>query len=155
MSSAGRWARRRQPAAGEPLFVYGTLQFPAVLHELLGRTTDLEAATASGRRVAALPERVYPGLVPAPAAVALGFLLHGLTPPEWRVLDAFEDDEYDLCPIPVHAGDRETYAWTYVWTAAVAEKDWSATEFRVARLPSYVEMCASWRRDLVLLTETA
>ncbi|UGT42504.1 gamma-glutamylcyclotransferase [Nocardia yamanashiensis] len=154
MSSAPRWGRRL-PRAEDALFVYGTLQFPEVLVELLGRAPDLTPAVLPGRRAAALPGRAYPGLVAAPAGAASGFLMTGLTAAEWRVLDAFEDDEYDLIPVSVHAGDREVYAWTYSWLSAVLPGEWSAAAFTADHLPRYAQQCAAWRRELVLLTETA
>ncbi|MGW4244866.1 gamma-glutamylcyclotransferase family protein [Nocardia sp. NPDC004722] len=148
-----RWARKR-PFASDPLFVYGTLRFAAVLTELLGRVPEMEAARLPGRRAAALPGRSYPGLVTAPGGVTDGFLLTGLTPGEWLVLDAFEDDEYDLVPVTVTAGERVGYAWTYTWTAQAEEQDWSAAAFEAELLPRYAAKCAAWRRDLVLLSET-
>ncbi|MBL1078980.1 gamma-glutamylcyclotransferase [Nocardia sp. 2] len=155
MSAARRWGRRRLlPAAGDPLFVYGTLQYPEVLNELIGRTPELEPAQVSGRRAAALPDRVYPGLVTATGAVTHGFLLRGLTAGEWQVLDAFEDDEYDLTPVSAHAGECEVYAWTYTWKAEALEQDWSVPVFTADHLPYYAAKCAAWRRELVLLTGT-
>lgn len=148
-----RWARKI-PYASDALFVYGTLRFAEVLTELIGRVPDLEPARLPGRRAAALPGRVYPGLVTATASVTEGFLLTGLSAEEWRVLDAFEDDEYDLLPVTVTAGERVVYAWTYVWTAEVADQDWSAPSFASEQLPHYVGKCAAWRRDLVLVSET-
>ncbi|WP_083868956.1 gamma-glutamylcyclotransferase family protein [Nocardia niigatensis] len=150
----GRWSRARLPAVGGPLFVYGTLQFGAVLTELIGRVPDREPTRLIGRRAAALPGRAYPGLVTATDAVTEGFLLSGLAADEWRVLDAFEDDEYDLLPVSVHVGNRVGYAWTYAWTAEVEDRDWSASVFEAGHLPRYVGKCAAWRRDLVLLSET-
>ncbi|MRH89694.1 gamma-glutamylcyclotransferase [Nocardia sp. SYP-A9097] len=151
--SSGSWARRL-PAGAAPLFVYGTLRFPEVLTELIGCTTELRPAELPGRRAAALPGKVYPGLVHANHGAAQGFLLTGLTRTQWWVLDEFEDDEYDLIPVSVHAGNREVYAWTYAWTGAVAAADWSAADFTVAHLPGYVDECAAWRRDLILLDGT-
>ncbi|WP_433593823.1 gamma-glutamylcyclotransferase family protein [Nocardia sp. CA-145437] len=148
-----RWARRL-PAASDPLFVYGTLRFEAVLTALIGRVPRMEPARLIGRRAAALPGRAYPGLVTATDAVTAGFVLTGLTADDWRVLDAFEDDEYDLTPVSVHLGERVGYAWTYTWTAEVAEADWSAADFEAGHLPYYESKCAAWRRDLVLLSET-
>ncbi|WP_222932682.1 gamma-glutamylcyclotransferase family protein [Nocardia yunnanensis] len=148
------YPRRRLPVAQDPLFVYGTLRFGAVLAELIGRVPDMEPARLLGRRAAALPGRSYPGLVTATNRVTEGFLLTGLTDAEWRVLDAFEDDEYDLVPVAVTAGERAGYAWTYAWTAAAEDRDWSATAFERDQLPRYAGKCAAWRRDLVLLSET-
>ncbi|MEV6065985.1 gamma-glutamylcyclotransferase family protein [Nocardia sp. NPDC052001] len=147
------WARRL-PSGDAPLFVYGTLRFPEVLTELIGCTMELRPATVPGRRVAALPGKIYPGLVPAESGAAQGFLLTGLTRTQWWVLDEFEDDEYDLSPVCVHAGKRVSYAWTYAWTAAVEPHDWSARDFATEHLPDYVGKCAAWRRELVLLSGT-
>ncbi|BAW08288.1 conserved hypothetical protein [Nocardia seriolae] len=97
---------------------------------------------------------MYPGLVTATGSVTDGFLLIGLTAEEWRVLDAFEDDDYDLLPAAVTVGERAGYAWTYVWTAEVEERDWSAAAFAAEQLPHYRGKCAAWRRNLVLLSET-
>ncbi|MEV6768549.1 gamma-glutamylcyclotransferase family protein [Nocardia sp. NPDC051030] len=150
---ARRWARWRLPRETDPLFVYGTLRFPEVLIELIGRAPEFESAELSGRRVAALPERVYPGLVAA-NGVANGFLLSGLTAREWQVLDAFEDEEYELRPVSVHAGDRHVYAWTYMWTGPVVAQDWSPQRFAVEELTRYLGKCTAWRKDLVLVSGT-
>ncbi|MFI1916905.1 gamma-glutamylcyclotransferase family protein [Nocardia sp. NPDC020380] len=147
------WARRL-PEPEQPLFVYGTLRFPGVVTELIGRAPASEPARLPGHRTAALPGRVYPGLVTAAGAVAHGFLLTGLSSADWRVLDAFEDDEYFLKPVSVHAGECETYAWTYAWTAEVTHDDWSADAFAAEQLPRYLRKCAAWRNDLILLNET-
>lgn len=141
---------RRLPVPGDPLFVYGTLRFPEVLIELIGRTPQLDAAWVSGRRAAALPERVYPGLVAAVGAVTHGAVLSGLTAAEWRVLDAFEDDEYDLVPVFAHVGDRDLPAWTYLWKSEVAAQDWSVEYFATEHLPHYTDRCARWRSELAV-----
>ncbi|MTE13632.1 gamma-glutamylcyclotransferase family protein [Nocardia aurantiaca] len=136
-----RWARKL-PSASDPLFVYGTLQFGSVLTALIGREPAMEPARSIGRRAAALPGRAYPGLVTAADSMADGFLLTGLTAEEWRVLDAFEDDEYDLLPVSVQVGERTEYAWTYAWTAEVEEHDWSAAVFASEHLPRYLRKSA-------------
>ncbi|TYC18764.1 gamma-glutamylcyclotransferase [Actinomadura syzygii] len=128
----------------EALFVYGSLQFPEVLFALIDRVPDHEPAAAKGWRVATLPERVYPGLIPADDT-ALGHLLTGLTPDEWRVLDAFEDPVYELVRIDLVDG---RHGWTYACATAtdVGPDDWSAEAFEAEHLPAYVERCAAWRR---------
>ncbi|MFE3189591.1 gamma-glutamylcyclotransferase family protein [Nocardia sp. NPDC059240] len=148
-----RWARK-SPFPNDPLFVYGTLRFGAVLTELIGRVPEMAAARVLGRRAAALPGRSYPGLVTAADAVTDGFLLTGLTADDWRVLDAFEDDEYDLVPVSVTAGEQVGYAWTYAWRAEVEAHDWSASAFEAETLPRYIGKCAAWRRNPVLFSET-
>ncbi|MFC9433368.1 gamma-glutamylcyclotransferase family protein [Nocardia sp. NPDC057030] len=131
-------------AQGYSLFVYGTLQFPEVLEVLIDRVPRRRAATASGWRVAALPGLLYPGLVPQLNARARGLVLSGLTAAEWEILDAFEDDQYDLRAISLAAAaDRVS---TYVWTAAVAQDDWCPEHFTATHLPDFVTQCAEWRR---------
>ncbi|MEV0246220.1 gamma-glutamylcyclotransferase family protein [Nocardia sp. NPDC050712] len=126
---------------GDVLFAYGTLQFPEVLTALLGRCPRLRSAELRGWRVAALPDRVYPGLVPDPGGLARGMLISGLDAAEWSVLDGFEDDEYDLLPVDFATGS----AWTYVWTAAVEPELWHSTEFAAAHLAAFLPRCAQWR----------
>ncbi|MGW0249487.1 gamma-glutamylcyclotransferase family protein [Nocardia goodfellowii] len=127
---------------GDTLFVYGTLQFPEVLTVLLGRCPELVPAELPGWRVAALPGRVYPGLVREPGALARGMLLCGLEPAEWLVLDSFEDDEYDLRPVVLDG----RAAWTYVWTAAASPDHWYAAAFAATHLADFLPHCAQWRR---------
>ncbi|MEV6135319.1 gamma-glutamylcyclotransferase family protein [Nocardia sp. NPDC051990] len=130
---------------GDRLFVYGTLQFPEVLVELIGRCPDSVAAELTGWRVAVLPGRVYPGLVPAAGGVARGVVLSGLDAGEWAVLDAFEDDEYELRRVRPGAAPS---AWTYVWTSVVTQDDWYAGRFVAEHLGAFVAHCVEWRRLL-------
>ncbi|MFI9510293.1 gamma-glutamylcyclotransferase family protein [Nocardia sp. NPDC052566] len=140
----GRLARLRDAGPGQPLFAYGTLQFPQVLLGLLGRCPALEPAELPGWRSAVLPGLLYPGLVPAPDSIARGVLLSGLSEGEWAVLDAFEDDEYDLRTVRLADGP----ASTYVWTGAVAPNDWSAQRFTAEHLTTFAARSAHWRARL-------
>ncbi|WP_051728438.1 gamma-glutamylcyclotransferase family protein [Nocardia brasiliensis] len=130
--------------AGQSLFAYGTLQFPQMLEVLLGRVPTLTPAAAVGWRAAALPGLLYPGLVPQADAVAHGVVITGLTPGEWRTLDTFEDDDYDLRPIPLR--DAPIAPWTYVWTGPVAQDNWDAPTFARTHLASFVVHTRAWRR---------
>ena len=91
----GNWQRTLPPDPGA-LFAYGTLRFPEVLRELLGRLPSLTEGTVAGWRVAALTDRSYPGLIRAPGATAAGVLITGLTGGEWQLLDRYEDDDYGI-----------------------------------------------------------
>ncbi|MEV4125214.1 gamma-glutamylcyclotransferase family protein [Nocardia sp. NPDC049707] len=135
----------RSIADGDRLFVYGTLQFPEVLVELIGRCPESVAVELTGWRVAALPGRVYPGLVPAAGGVARGVVLSGLDAGEWAVLDAFEGDEYELRRVRPGAAPS---VWTYVWTSVVTQDDWDAERFVAEHVGAFVAHCAEWRRLL-------
>lgn len=138
--------RSRLPADPHALFVYGTLQFPEVLTALLGRVPDHTPGAVDGWRVAALPGRVYPGLVPGPGA-AKGLLITGLSRTEWRVLDAFEDDFYDLTELTLTDGRT---GWCYTCPAGhpVCDKDWIPADFTAGPLPGYAANTAAWRLTL-------
>ena len=132
---------RLAPGA-DVLFVYGTLRFPRILSALLGRVPTGTPAAVSGWRTAALKDRPYPGLVEAPGSRADGLLLSGLSVREWRVLDDFEDDEYDLRTLPLdgplHDGTPGT-GWAYTWERPdqVRPEDWDAEAFAAGRLDAY------------------
>ncbi|MGQ4597684.1 gamma-glutamylcyclotransferase [Nocardia sp. R6R-6] len=127
------------------LFVYGTLQFPEVLTTLLGRVPSRQPAELTGWRAAALPRRLYPGLVAAADGRARGAVLSDLTPTEWTILDAFEDDEYDLRQVLVDG--RNTPVWTYVWTVAADPTDWARDRFAAEHLGQFAARSARWRQD--------
>ncbi|MCW2884140.1 MAG: hypothetical protein QOE54_4455 [Streptosporangiaceae bacterium] len=136
----------RLTAAPEALFAYGTLQFPEVLHALIGRMPEHTVASVDGWRIAGLPGRDYPGLVPA-GTRADGLLIRGLSDEEWRVLDAFEDDWYDLRELTLTDGGT---AWCYTCPSGyqVSERDWTAADFSRTHLGGFVETSAAWRRTL-------
>ncbi|WP_431046364.1 gamma-glutamylcyclotransferase family protein [Streptomyces sp. P1-3] len=130
-------------SAPDVLFAYGSLQFPEVLTALLGRVPERSAASAPGWRAARLARRDYPGLVPAEGQTAPGLLLTGLTPDEWRILDAFEDAEYELRRLPLSDG---RWAWSYLWHGGdVLPGTWDATEFRANRLAAFLARCTVQR----------
>lgn len=138
---------RRSSVTPSGLFVYGTLQFPEVLVALLGRVPERGPASARGWRVAVLPEHVYPGLVVGDG-VAHGYLLNGLDPDEWRLLDAFEGPMYVLSRLDLVGGG---HGCAYVCRPDVraGSDDWSAEDFRVRHLSAYAERCAAWRESYV------
>ncbi|WP_116246120.1 gamma-glutamylcyclotransferase family protein [Nocardiopsis sp. FIRDI 009] len=136
-----RLSERRQP-----LFVYGTLLFPEILNALLGRVPDSVPAAAPGWRVAALPGRPYPVLVPGPGT-APGRLLSGLSETERRIIDVYEDEWYDVRRLELADGRT---GWAYVADAATeaSPEDWDADAFAAEHLSSYVAGCSALRAEL-------
>jgi gamma-glutamylcyclotransferase (GGCT)/AIG2-like uncharacterized protein YtfP len=138
------WAGHgRLPAEPGDLFAYGTLRFPAVLVALLGRVPDHTPAVVAGWRVAALHGRVYPVLVPGEGAAG-GVLITGLTAGEWRIIDAYEDEFYELRPLTLLAGCE---AWAYLThdPEIGLPADWSPEEFGSGHLERFAGECAAWR----------
>ncbi|MDU8993114.1 gamma-glutamylcyclotransferase family protein [Streptomyces mirabilis] len=113
---------------------------------LIGRVPERQPTTTLGWRAAALEGRVYPGLVSAPGSEARGLLLTGMNEREWRVLDAFEDDRYDLQRIDLTC---RSAAWAYVWPGGeVQVEDWDAAGFQERHLQAYAGRCARIASDL-------
>lgn len=135
--------RDRLSAVPEALFAYGTLRSPDVLSALLDRVPDNSPGVVRGWRVAALPERVYPVLIPGEAS-ATGAVITGLSVEEWRVIDAFEDDLYDLHEIILVDGRR---AWAYLThdEEVGLAVDWSIDDFRIRHAAAYSKNCRAWR----------
>jgi gamma-glutamylcyclotransferase (GGCT)/AIG2-like uncharacterized protein YtfP len=128
----------------DALFVYGSLLFPEVLRALLGRVPNRVPASAPGWRVAGLPGRVYPGLVRGPG-VATGLLMTDLAQREWQILDAFEDELYQLRCLSL-SHDRMGWAYVCEGDTQPSADDWDATLFSEKDLGAYVEGCIAWRK---------
>lgn len=126
------------------LFAYGTLRFPAVVEALLGQVPPMEPARAPGWRVRALPEVVYPGLVPDPGSTAKGMLPIGLTPPECALLDEYEGERYEPWVIGLEGGRTGR---AYLWKGPVEERDWDPELFAERYLAMYVQRCRTWREN--------
>lgn len=139
LETSGR--RDRLSPGPNVLFCYGTLQFDAVLKALLGRIPERTPAAAPGYRAAALADRVYPGLVvSAIGGSASGVVLTDLSNEEWRILDAFEDEKYDLREVTLSTGAT---GWAYIWPGGdVCSEDWDAAAFEDRHLSAYAERCA-------------
>jgi gamma-glutamylcyclotransferase (GGCT)/AIG2-like uncharacterized protein YtfP len=132
------------PGLPADLFAYGTLRFPDVLEALLGRVPEHSPAIAPGWRVAALDERVYPVLVPGEGAAG-GILISGLTAGEWGVIDAYEDDFYELERLTLVDG-RQGWAYLTRDRTAALPVDWSPGDFTTRHLGAFAGECRVWRR---------
>lgn len=134
---------RSLPSPPAALFAYGTLRFPDVLTALLGRVPEQAPAAVDGWRVAALDGRTYPVLVPGDGAAA-GVLISGLTVPEWRIIDAWEDEFYALEPLTLADG-REGWAYLTRDGTAALPADWSPADFTTRHLTAFTGACRAWR----------
>ncbi|WTH79528.1 gamma-glutamylcyclotransferase family protein [Streptomyces sp. NBC_00828] len=129
--SSSRLARFSQ--GPNALFCYGTLRFADVLKALLGRIPERVPVSAPGYRAAALQGRVYPGLIVcAFGGSAPGAVLTDLSNEEWCILNAFEDERYELREITLSTGEL---GLAYVWPGGdVRPEDWDAEDFQSRHL---------------------
>ncbi len=128
-----------------PLFVYGSLLFGDVVRILIDRDPHRTPVTVHGWRVAVLPGRVYPALIPEPEATASGHLLDDLTAEEWQTLDTFEADFYTLARVNLTDGRN---AWTYATDdpTTVEPTAWDPDTFAQQHLSAYLANCTAWRQ---------
>jgi gamma-glutamylcyclotransferase (GGCT)/AIG2-like uncharacterized protein YtfP len=126
------------------LFVYGTLEFPEVLQVLLGRVPTSEPASVPGWRVADIPGQIYAAMVNA-EAIAHGRLITDLSGSEWDIIEAFEDEAYELQPL-ILSGGREAWAYVYADRNGVSAHDWDPDRFEQDFFVEYLKRCAAWRR---------
>lgn len=123
------------------LFVYGTLQHPPLLEQLLGRAPLAVPATAPGWRAATLRGRVYPGLVPDVGARARGALID-VDDDELAVLDRFEGPQYQRIVISTSTGEQavDAHAWRlraeHVHLALAS--DWDLDRFVAVDAPAFL-----------------
>lgn len=125
------------------LFVYGSLRCPEVLDVLLGRVPTLTPANVVGWRPARLRNRIYPALIPA-RGTTTGAVISGLSRNEWRILNSFEDEIYDLEELRL---TDARFAWAYVCfdDALCSGENWDIERFVSTELEAYVTRCRAWR----------
>ena len=128
----------------EKLFVYGSLQSPAVLKVLLGRVPRRRRAKLNNYTRFRVPGRTYPGINEDVNGTVDGSLLSDLTVSETVLLDAFEEgEEYVKRKVEVFEEYRErVIADAYVFRNVVtAREDWSLEEFENFHLEGFLKLC--------------
>lgn len=118
------------------LFVYGTLQLPERVHEIIGRTLEGTPAHLDGYRCGLVARADFPGIVPDAAARTTGQLLAGLGEAELILLDDYEGELYHriLVTATLDPVEHPISAWTYViapWAQArVTQQPWTIGWYR-------------------------
>lgn len=169
-------------------FVYGTLMSPEVLQTLLGRVPAMiQPAFLPNHTRHPVRDQVFPGVIPSSTSSTSsvstdhqsqdygnndefcsdggvkGILLRGLTQEEMKVLDWFEDEEYQRRNVLVRAPKQERnttladatslslpsgglesiLTQAYIWTNPTSEldvtRDWSFELFRKTKLLWYLQ----------------
>ena len=122
------------------LFVYGTLQFPSIIHALIGRVPAMTPSWVIDFEVRELRGESYPGMIPVSGGLAHGSLLTLETKGEWEVLNDYEDDVYE--PILVEAfrgpGISEQALSFRVPLSLVTGRSWKKEEFEQNHLASFL-----------------
>lgn len=125
------------------LFCYGTLQFPAVLHDVTGVWLEPEPAVLDNFACHVVRGEVYPGIVPQPGATTSGVVYTGLGAVHLQKLDVFEGDFYERQRVCISdAAGNPLQAWTYVVAPRhqrrLTRTRWSRKAFESEHLPHFV-----------------
>lgn len=97
------------------LFAYGTLQYPGLLQQLLGRIPPHRPARLQGYARYTVNGADYPGIVPEAGCCTEGIVLQGIQAGEWERLDQYEDDLYERKIVTLNLeGGGEMTAFAYI-----------------------------------------
>ena len=103
---------------GQHLFCYGTLQIPAVLEAVIGRSLCGIQATLPGYGAFKIRRAEYPGLLPSPFLATRGMLYRDVTIPELQILDRFEGRLYQRRRrVIVKDNGQRAHTWVYTMAA--------------------------------------
>lgn len=128
------------------VFVYGSLQFPAVMHAVTGRRFPSGPARLEGYLRRRLRCRCYPGLRRRDGACTDGVLYRRVNPRALACLDRFEDSFYRrrTLQVVVEPGKRlmaEVYVIPPQHYRMLEPRGWSPLEFRRHALKCYLRQC--------------
>ena len=134
------------------LFSYGTLMLGEVMELVAGRSFKSCPGMLAGFQRRRLRGEVYPAIVPAAAARALGVLWQDLDRAALARIDRFEGALYERQQQPVQVADGEfRSAFVYVLRpeqhGLLLESDWDEAEFRAAHLCAYLATCRAFSRE--------
>eukprot|EP01119_Soliformovum_irregulare_P008586 TRINITY_DN21695_c0_g1_i1.p1 TRINITY_DN21695_c0_g1~~TRINITY_DN21695_c0_g1_i1.p1 ORF type:complete len:145 (+),score=30.98 TRINITY_DN21695_c0_g1_i1:109-543(+) len=130
--------------ATQNVFVYGSLMSRDVLTILLRRVPKMEDAKLRGYHRFRVRDRVYPAIYKHDDAFVQGKVLLEITDEERRILDEFEDSEYESHPITatVDSTGQEVPASVYVFkNRDPLHGEWDYSEFERDHLPKFMTMC--------------
>ncbi|CAL1385300.1 unnamed protein product [Linum trigynum] len=140
---------------GHKVFVYGSLMADEVVSILLKRVPPSSPAILYGYHRFSIREKVYPAILPVVGDKQVqvhvqGRVLFGITDPELRVFDAFED-QYERLVLEVSLPEKKLEVNTYIWL----KKDdpdlygeWDVEEWRRLHMSEFLEMTVGFIKEL-------
>jgi len=133
------------------LFVYGTLLFPEILDELLGRSPlSYEWAVRGWRRVV-LKDRDFPGLVRSHADdMTLGQVLVDLTCVEFDALRRYEGPMYELMEIGHGFSGHKVFAYVCTDSGLTdGRPEWEVDDFPAEKMVEYIDQIRYWKANFI------
>ncbi|EEF34406.1 Protein AIG2, putative [Ricinus communis] len=143
------------------VFVYGSLLEEDIVRVLLKRVPRSSPAVLHGFHRFSIKGRVYPAILPVSnnSSHVAGKVLFGISDPELRILDIFEDVEYQRTTVDVSLmdGGRSSsqilQAHTYVWenkTDPDLFGEWDFEEWKKAHMNDFLKMSIGFMEELEL-----
>jgi len=125
------------------LFAYGSLQLPEVVRAVLGVALEGIPAQLPGYRRCRIRDRSFPGVRPETNGNCPGILYRRIGVAHWRLLDAFEDDFYRRCSLPVQLADggceiAEVYVVGEESRGILLDEPWDLEQFRAQYLQRFL-----------------
>ena len=136
----------------EPLFAYGTLQFPDIIAAVIGRPLTGAPAVLEGYARFGIHNEPFPGIIPSEPHRVEGVVYTDVTRAERRRVDIFEGEPYHRETVTVRLPEDGTRieAITYVirprWRTLLSPSGWDPDEFARHWHDTYVERVARARR---------
>lgn len=132
------------------VFVYGSLMSSEVLKALLGRIPLSREGVLYGYNRRFLQDRCYPAIYADAHSAVSGKILSDLTPAECKLLDAFEDDCYELKEVEIvldKSGTEKAFAYTLPPKNKnqLTDRDWSFEHFLEHNLSDYLAGIARFK----------
>ena len=126
------------------LFVYGTLQLPAVMFAVTGKVFKALPARLDDYSRHRLRGKSYPGIRPNPGSSVEGLLVTGIDEESLRNLDGFEDSCYRRDAVTaITAEGGEWTAQAYVMreesVGLLLPEAWSLEEFQRKHLSLFLQ----------------
>lgn len=124
------------------LYVYGTLQVPAIFRQIVGRALTGEPATLEGYARYRVQSRVYPAIVEQAGGRVEGLVYAGLSSTELAHLDLYEGDLYERRVVELTRQGVGTLAHVYVLRAGqhhlLSSEAWDLEAFTRDHLNDYL-----------------
>ncbi len=127
------------------LFVYGTLLFPEVVFALTGKKFKTKnAILLDYKRYKIFDQHIsrkYPAIIESKSSVVKGKILFDIDEESLKILDFFEDKEYEKKTVIVQSDNKTFETIVYVWKNEFKNKlksKWSEEEFKKKHLYNYI-----------------
>lgn len=126
------------------LFVYGTLQHPDVMRQVIGRVPPFRKAIARDCARRRLKGQCFPGMFISSGENTPGLVYESLTPEDWLRLDDYEGHIYQRTPVTVDFSDGtpsariDAYLLNSLGLELVEEAPWSYENFLQNDLEEYL-----------------